>query len=302
MKPHPLEKIVKRHFGVTDSLEETGYVLSDGTFLDLSGRHMAEGYERKGDRFVPKKRRPDYLANQRSIDHRQLPSELFDAVGTREGSAAMFKFLRKTGALRLMPGAGFLVAKMPTVESVVRVVREWHHAFGDEPLYVDVVYPGSRPDRASRVIDPDDVRESQEFERPTVEEVMEFLESKFGSGASMGARDTTLKGDGWVWAYHVTSERFIPSIAQHGLRPTIHQHVPGGAPVLFVEPDLAGVEPYWHPGLAVLRFKTPGFASTEDGEDVLFGGEPPFVGDPGAIPPEALFILVGKRFQRLVES
>lgn len=187
MRLHPLEKIVKRHFGVTDSLEETGYVLSDGTFLDLSGRHMAAGYERRGDRFVPKRRQPDYLANQRSIDHRQLPSELFDAVGTREGSDAMAIFLRETGALRLMPGAGFLVAKMPTVEAVARVVREWHHAFGDEPLYVDIVPPGSRPGRASRAINPDDVRESQEFERPTVEEVMEFLWSKF-EGASLGAR------------------------------------------------------------------------------------------------------------------
>jgi hypothetical protein len=173
-KLHPLEQIAKRHFGVTDSLEETGYVLSDGTFLDLSGRHMATGYERRGDRFVPKKRQSDYLYGQRSLDHRQLPSEILDAVGTREGSAAMFAFLRETGALRLMPGAGFLVAKMPTIESVARVVGEWHHAFGNEPLFVDVVTSEG------------DVRESQEFERPTTEEVMEFLESMF-EGASMGA-------------------------------------------------------------------------------------------------------------------
>lgn len=186
MKLHPLENIAKRHFGVTDSLEETGYVLSDGTFLDLTGRHMAEGYERKGDRFVPKKRRPDYLAFQRSIDHRQLPPEILEAAGTGEGSLAMHFFLRETGALRLMPGAGFLVTRMPTVEAVARVIREWHHAFGDEPLYVDVVYPDSRPDRSSRVINPDDVRDSQEFAEPTIEGVMEFLESKFG-GASMGA-------------------------------------------------------------------------------------------------------------------
>jgi len=192
MRLHPLEKIAKEYFGVTDNLEETGYVLSDGTFLDLSGRHQAAGYERRGDRFVPKKRQPDYLYGQRSIDHRQLSSEIFDAVGTREGSEAMFAFLRATGALRLMPGAGFLVARMPTIESVARVVREWHHAFGDEPLYVDVVSPGSRPDRASRVINPDDVRESQEFERPTIEEVMEFLEGKFG-GASMGGKKSKRK-------------------------------------------------------------------------------------------------------------
>jgi hypothetical protein len=183
---HPLEKLAKRHFGVTDSLEETGYVLSDGTFLDLSGRHQAIGYVRRGDRFVPKRGQPDYLANQRSVDHRQLSSEIFDAVGTGEGSEAMFIFLRETGALRLMPGAGFLVARMPTFESVDRVIREWHHAFGREPLYVDIVAPGSPYGRASRGIDPGNVRESQEFERPTMEEVGGFLESKF-FGASFGS-------------------------------------------------------------------------------------------------------------------
>lgn len=183
MKLHPLETIAKRHFGVTDNLEETGYVLSDGTFLDLSGRHLASGYERRGDRFVPKKRQPDYLYGQRAIDHRQLPSEIFEAVGTGEGSTAMLAFLRETGALRLMPGTGFLVAAPPTLESVARVVGEWHHAFGREPLYVDVVLPGSRPDRASRVINPYDIRESQEFERPTIEDVMDFLENKFGGGS-----------------------------------------------------------------------------------------------------------------------
>jgi hypothetical protein len=174
MPLHPLEKIAKKHFGVTDNLEETGYVLSDGTFLDLSGRHQASGYERRGDRFVPKKRQPDYLANQRSIDHRQLPSEIFEAVGTEEGSAAMFAFLRETGALRLMPGAGFLVARMPTFDSVEKVVQRWRHTFGDEPLYVDVIMEEGEP------------RVSQEFEDPRVEEVEEFLESQFG-GASLGA-------------------------------------------------------------------------------------------------------------------
>lgn len=173
MKLHPLEQIAKRHFGVTDNLEETGYVLSDGTFLDLSGRHHAIGYERRGDRFVPKKRQPDYLYGQRNTDHRELPGEIQDALGTEGGSQTMSAFLRETGALRFMPGTGFLAYRMPTVESVARVIREWHHAFGREVFYVDVVTP-------------DGDRESVEFEEPSLEEVMEFLESKFG-GVSMGA-------------------------------------------------------------------------------------------------------------------
>jgi hypothetical protein len=64
---------------------------------------------------------------------------------------------------------------MPTVESVARVVREWHHAFGNEPLYVDVVTPDG------------DVRDSQEFAQPTIEEVMEFIENEFDRPSMSGS-------------------------------------------------------------------------------------------------------------------
>lgn len=112
----------------------------------------------------------------------------------------------------------------------------------------------------------------------------------------------------WVWAYHVTPAQFLPSIVERGLQPNRHPHVED-VPVLFVEPDLAGVEPYWGPGMALLRFKVPGFGATEDGESVLFGGDgkgsvpPPFEGAPGeagAIPPEKLQVLEGKRFRWLL--
>ena len=85
------------------------------------------------------------------------------------------------------------------------------------------------------------------------------------------------------------------------------------APVLFIEPDLDGLSPYHHPGkTVVLRFKTPGFGTTEDGEAVIYGGsmrpggppEAPFVGAPGedgAIPRERLQVLRGKQFQWLVD-
>lgn len=81
-------------------------------------------------------------------------------------------------------------------------------------------------------------------------------------------------------------------------------------PVVFVEPDLEGVLPYYGPGIAVLRFKTPGFGTTEDGETVVFGGDgvdvpdAPFVGragEPGVIPPERIQVLVGKKFRWLAD-
>lgn len=113
----------------------------------------------------------------------------------------------------------------------------------------------------------------------------------------------------WVWAYHVTPEPNLPSIVQEGLRPYMHAHVED-IPVIFVEPELEGIEPYYGPGMAILRFKTPGFGTTEDGESVLFagseeGGPPdePFVGDAGedgVIPPERIQVLIGNKFQWLV--
>lgn len=114
----------------------------------------------------------------------------------------------------------------------------------------------------------------------------------------------------WVWAYHVTPETALESISMEGLKPNMHAHVPD-FPVIFVEPDLEGVEPYYGHGMAILRFKTPGFGTTEDGESVIFGGserggppDVPLVGDSGedgVIPPERIQILVDRKFQWLVE-
>lgn len=36
------EKLLVNFFGTTDSIEEAGYVLTDGTLIDLSGRHFIE--------------------------------------------------------------------------------------------------------------------------------------------------------------------------------------------------------------------------------------------------------------------
>lgn len=163
-----------RHFGETDDLAETGYVLTDGTFVDLSGRHYADGYVRRGNRFVPKPGRPDDLQGHRYVDHRELPDKVQDALGTEAGGPTMWAFIRETGAIRMMPGTGFLVARMPTIEAVSRIVREWHHAFGREPMYVDAVTEAGG------------VRESREFHEPTLEEVMEYLEGLFRSPGLSG--------------------------------------------------------------------------------------------------------------------
>lgn len=114
----------------------------------------------------------------------------------------------------------------------------------------------------------------------------------------------------WDWAYHVAAEDLLGSISREGLQPNWHSSVLE-APVIFVEPDPDGIEPYYHEGTVVLRFKTPGFGSTEDGELVIYGGarrpgdppDAPLVGEPGsngAIPPERLQILRNRKFDWLV--
>jgi hypothetical protein len=112
----------------------------------------------------------------------------------------------------------------------------------------------------------------------------------------------------WVWAYHTTTKANLESICQYGLCPTWHEHVED-APVIFVEPDVEGLEPYVDADSVVFRFKTPGFGTTEDGEAVIYGGpgrsgrpDPPFVGDVGSdgvIPPSNLEILYKRRWVNL---
>lgn len=104
----------------------------------------------------------------------------------------------------------------------------------------------------------------------------------------------------WVWAYHTTPGFNLASIKASGLRPEWHSSVPD-APVIFVERDLEGLDPYIHQGSAVLRFKTPGFGATQDGEDVIFGGpgasgrpDAPLegsVGSDGMVPPDRIEVL-----------
>jgi hypothetical protein len=160
-----VEEFVKRHFGLTRDLREAGYILSDGSMLDLTGRHYASGYVRRGDRFVPT--RDDYLAGTRSVDHRELPMEVKDALGKR-GSESMLAFMKETRALRVMPGTGFSVVSMPTVEAVDAFVRGWNRHYQGDPVNIDVL---TYPDGYSK--------DSIELEDPSVEEIMGFLEDTF---------------------------------------------------------------------------------------------------------------------------
>jgi hypothetical protein len=178
---NPLEKAAKLHFGVTDDLSETGYILSDGTFLDFSGRHEAQGYVRKGDRFVIK-RGDDFLRYHRYVDHRMLPETITDKLDYDEShaSSAMLAFMWNTGAMRIMPGVGLAVTRMPTFESINAFMRGWKQAYQADPVIVDILHPEGYTQRVS-----------QEIEDPDIEKLIEFLEAHFNS-PSMGAAGAPL--------------------------------------------------------------------------------------------------------------
>ena len=144
----------KEFFGVTYSPRETGYLLPDGTRLDLSGRHYATGYEKTERGYKPKLGEPDYLRGNRVVDHREV-GKLVEEGGT-EG---MFKLMSETGAVRVMPGTGVSVVGMPTDAQLNKIVSDFRSG-----LYLDVDDPTTFATLASK-----------EFDKPTVNSLKRFL-------------------------------------------------------------------------------------------------------------------------------
>ena len=115
-------------FGLTDRIDEAGYLTPSGRLLDFSGRHYAVGYQRSGDRFVPKSRDNfDYLAGQRNVDHRELSGMFRDVSGFPATERMMDK-----GFIRLQTNGypaqfGGEIHQAPT-EAQMRVLSRWGRA------------------------------------------------------------------------------------------------------------------------------------------------------------------------------
>ena len=109
---HPEDSFVDRilkvnieKFGLTRDPYEGGYLLPNGSMLDLSGRRDASGFKREGDYYVPsgRKGRDDFVG-QRYTDHREviLPDGIKAPVGAHEASRYnMVKAMQATGAIRM---------------------------------------------------------------------------------------------------------------------------------------------------------------------------------------------------------
>jgi len=163
LMPEKLAKKAKNFFGTTLNPKETGYILQDGTRLDLSGRHYSSGYKKTSQGYKPETGKPDYLRGDRMVDHR----EIYDVVG-ESGTEGMLKFQSSTGAVRYMPGTGISVTQLPTRQQIKKVVRDFRQS-GDS-LLIDIDSPKG------------DVIASTEFIKPTVDSVMDWLSKYFKKG------------------------------------------------------------------------------------------------------------------------
>jgi hypothetical protein len=154
-----LEEKSKKQFGVTRDPKEAGYILSDGSMLDLSGRHYASDFSRDqtSNMNVVKRGQRDWLAGQRSVDHRELEN-IIDSGGT-EGMSA---FMTEGRALRFQSGIGFDVMAMPTDKQITRAIRA-HKSTTDDSLRVDIT--GRDGNTAA----------TRDFDRPNVEVVKKWL-------------------------------------------------------------------------------------------------------------------------------
>lgn len=126
---HPWADIAKKHFGVTNNIHEAGYILPDGTMLDLTGRHYATGYKRTGDKFIPEAGQPDYLRQTRSVDHRELPDVIYNEAnvsGDNTNNLTMLRFMKETGAVRISYDAGLISLVSPITSEQAAILRDYY--------------------------------------------------------------------------------------------------------------------------------------------------------------------------------
>ena len=161
-----LENAAKEYFGITNIPKETGYILDDGTRLDLSGRHYAGGYTKQGNKYVPQSGQMDYLRNDRAVDHRELGNLIPETGGGWEGLGA---FIDRTGAVRYdnNSGVSMVNTNKPSPKQLETIVDDFRA--NKRPLLVDI---DRTTDGASLA--------SKEFTRPTLSEVQDWINKQYG--------------------------------------------------------------------------------------------------------------------------
>lgn len=134
-----LAQQAKKQIGITANPKEAGYILKNGEMLDLSGRHYAGGY--KNGKPLPGQ--PDYLANQRNVDHREISSVFGKEIG---GTDAMLAF-EKEGNIRVSPSSGDLNISLNLDQKLtpeqIKTIKNMHQQLGGK-IYYDIYEAGGR--------------------------------------------------------------------------------------------------------------------------------------------------------------
>ena len=106
----------KKFFGTTYDWNKTGYLLTDGSQLDFSGKH--EGYD----------------SGMRSVDHREIENVYTDG---KERLDALNDFLQK-GNIRIMPESnGINLATLPTGKQEIALRRYINRVRGEVTIDID---------------------------------------------------------------------------------------------------------------------------------------------------------------------
>ena len=119
-KEQSWETKAKRYFGLTRNLDLAGYLLTDGSLLDLSGRKQGNS-----------------CATQRVLDHREINSTVPDniSISSDSNSKYMWAFIAR-GNIRINSN-GIDLAVMPTSKQW-RVLREHILMNRGESYHVDI--------------------------------------------------------------------------------------------------------------------------------------------------------------------
>lgn len=159
MKPlfdNDLIQKAKTHFGLTDRYSEAGYIMPDGSMLDLTGRHYATGYKDG----KPLKGQPDYLAHRRAVDHR----EIADVVG-HGGTEGMIDFQNRAGAVRFSYNDGTPMVSVTGRPTPIQLSRIITASKGTDYISLDI-------DNSAG-----DTLMGQVIERPTPAKIRQFFDN-----------------------------------------------------------------------------------------------------------------------------
>ena len=113
------DNIAKEYFGTTTNLNEAGYILNDGSLLDLSGKNMG------GE------------AGRRSLDHREVNSAFIETENPDYEDVGFNEFI-DNGAIRFMPEANsFLIARMPSEKQFEELKKNINKKNGE--VFIELV-------------------------------------------------------------------------------------------------------------------------------------------------------------------